>query len=63
MSQRIAELINQLPETEKQILVLLFHEKLNSQEIALVLGITIYEVIRLYSKAVIHLRINLRKLS
>ena len=60
MNQRIAELINQLPETEKQILVLLFHEKLNSQEIALVLGIMIYEVIRLYSKAVIHLRINLR---
>jgi len=56
----IAKLITTLPEQEKQVLVLLFHEKLNRQEIALVMGITLYEVIRLYTKAVVQLRLNLR---
>jgi DNA-directed RNA polymerase specialized sigma subunit len=61
MKNHLPQLISNLPDLEKKIIVLVFHEKLNSAEIAVALGITIYEVIRLYSKAVVHLRINLRK--
>ena len=60
MTKLIANIIATLPDNEKNVLVLIFHEKLNSEEIALVMGITIYDVIRLYTKAVVHLRLSLR---
>jgi DNA-directed RNA polymerase specialized sigma subunit len=54
------ELIKQLPDLEQKVLVLLFHEELNAEEIALVLGISFYDVLRLYTKAVASLKVSTR---
>lgn len=56
MTHRIAQLINTLPEQEKSILVLRFHEGLTIKEIGLVLNLPIREVAKMFALVIAGLR-------
>jgi RNA polymerase sigma factor for flagellar operon FliA len=58
--QVILETINELPENEKQVLVLYYYEDLTLKEIGQVLGVTESRVSQLHTKAIMHLRSRLK---
>jgi RNA polymerase sigma factor for flagellar operon FliA len=58
--QVILETINELPENEKQVLVLYYYEDLTLKEIGQVLGVTESRVSQLHTKAIVHLRSRLK---
>ena len=58
----IAESINELPENEKIVLSLYYIDELTMKEIGHVLDLTESRVSQIHSKAIIHLRIKLRKM-
>ena len=61
LKMAVAELIEDLPEKEKQVLSLYYMEELTMKETGKVLGVTESRVSQLHSQAVIRLRSKLRK--
>ncbi|MDR1051414.1 MAG: FliA/WhiG family RNA polymerase sigma factor [Deltaproteobacteria bacterium] len=55
-SRVLAEAIEALPEKEKQVVALYYHEELQMREIGMVMGYTESRISQLHTKAVIHLR-------
>jgi RNA polymerase sigma factor for flagellar operon FliA len=60
LGQRIADLLEKLPEREKLVIALYYYENLTLREIGTVLGITESRVSQLHAKAVITMRANLQ---
>jgi RNA polymerase sigma-70 factor (ECF subfamily) len=59
--QRVRETLDQLPETDRELLLLRTFEGLSTSEIAYQLGISTDAVNKRYGRALIHLREHLRK--
>jgi len=61
LHEALAEAIDSLPEKEKIVVSLYYHEDLTMKEIGAVLGITESRISQIHSRAVIRLRDKLRK--
>jgi len=59
--QRLSEVVDKLPERERQVIALYYVEELNMKEIGAVLGITESRVSQLRTQAVVRMRANLAK--
>lgn len=58
----VAESINELPEKEKMVLSMYYMNELTMKEIGNVLDLTESRVSQIHSKAIMHLRVKLRKM-
>lgn len=58
--RRLAAAIRDLPESERQVLSLYYHDRLTMKEIGLVLGVTESRVCQIHAKAITRLRATLR---
>lgn|SRR5690606_22638436 len=61
LRDRLMHFIDELPEREKQLLMLYYQEELNQKEIGLVMGVTESRVSQLHSQAVARLRAKLKQ--
>jgi RNA polymerase sigma factor for flagellar operon FliA len=59
--QRLARLIDELPERERQVLALYYYEELTMREVGEVLGVTESRVSQLHSGAILRLRTAIRR--
>jgi RNA polymerase sigma factor for flagellar operon FliA len=59
MRERLAQAIDQLPERERLVVTLYYHEEMTMKEIGLVLGVVESRVSQIHSSAVVHLRARL----
>ena len=59
MKERLAQAIDQLPERERLVITLYYHEEMTMKEIGLVLGVVESRVSQIHSSAVVHLRARL----
>ncbi len=58
----IREKLNDLPQKQRQVLALYYHEDLNLREIAAAMGLTESRVCQIHSQAIISLRAHVRRL-
>jgi RNA polymerase sigma factor FliA len=63
LKQLLAEAIDGLPQQEKVVLALYYHEELTMQEIGAVLGVTESRISQIRTKAMFHLRAALQHLT
>jgi RNA polymerase sigma factor for flagellar operon FliA len=63
LQQLLAEAIDALPEQEKVVLALYYHEELTMQEIGAVLGVTESRISQIRTKAMFHLRAAVQHLT
>lgn len=59
MKERLAQAIEQLPERERLVVTLYYHEEMTMKEIGVVLGVVESRVSQIHSSAVVHLRASL----
>lgn len=59
MKERLAQAIDQLPERERLVITLYYHEEMTMKEIGMVLGVVESRVSQIHSSAVVHLRARL----
>ena len=57
----LAKEIDNLPEKQKMVLSLYYHEELNMKEVASVLGITEARVCQIHTQAILNLRVSLKR--
>jgi RNA polymerase sigma factor for flagellar operon FliA len=57
----LAKELDKLPERQKYVLSLYYHEDMNMKEIAGVLGITEARICQIHSQAIINLRVTMKK--
>lgn len=57
----LAKELDKLPERQKHVLSLYYHEDMNMKEIAGVLGITEARICQIHSQAIINLRVTMKK--
>ena len=62
MRERLAAVIDQLPERERLVVTLYYYEEMTMKEIGLVLGVVESRVSQIHSSAVVHLRARLAEL-
>jgi RNA polymerase sigma factor for flagellar operon FliA len=62
LKQRLADAIDELPEKERMVLTLYYHEELTMKEIGLTLGVVESRVSQIHSSAVLRLRTALSEL-
>jgi RNA polymerase sigma factor FliA len=62
LKQRLADAIDELPEKERMVLTLYYHEELTMKEIGLTLGVVESRVSQIHSSAVLRLRTALAEL-
>lgn len=61
MEKILAKEIDKLPERQKHVLSLYYHEDMNMKEIAGVLGITEARICQIHSQAIMNLRVTMKK--
>lgn len=59
MKERLAQAIEQLPERERLVITLYYHEEMTMKEIGMVLGVVESRISQIHSSAVVHLRARL----
>ena len=57
----VAEAIDQLPENERMVLSMYYHDELTMKEIGLVMGITESRISQIHNKAIIRMRGKLKR--
>lgn len=61
MEKILAKELDKLPERQKHVLSLYYHEDMNMKEIAAVLGITEARICQIHSQAIMNLRVTMKK--
>jgi RNA polymerase sigma factor FliA len=61
MERILAEELDKIPERQKLVLTLYYHEDMNMKEIAKALGITEARVCQIHSQALLNLRASMKK--
>jgi len=59
--KHLKEIIQQLPEREKRVIILYYYEELTLREIGEILGLSESRVSQIHSKAIFHLRAKLKQ--